>query len=484
MRSLRLISLAGLLLLPACSDDTDKPRPDFKIPPGTDGVVSGENVVPAEATIMDINKKVIKEGAKVTLKEVIVVAVDGYGEYTGDVYVQDPSGAAYGGLKLFAPQRNDGGGAVSDLKPGDHVSVTGTVMYFSPKSSPFPDDKKVIEIAKGGLIAKLSGGAPPPPKELTATEARTEATAVQWLHMLIKVKNEAVTECYNSTYSEFGIGKGLDVDDELFLVQPPPKFGDCVTGTGILGYFYSYKLWPRSQEDFTAGTGCPVVANATIKEIQDESSAKHPAPESPVIVSGEAVVTAVDTIATASGTSTTKYYNGFWIGDPAGGAYSGIYVYYKWHDGTAATNKPVVGNKVEVAGTYQEYQPDSKNPTKLSEISYPCVTDKGPGTLPQPAVVNPADIATNGSKVKEYEGVLVKVENVTVGAEIKTTGTTPRTVGFSLQGSNLYVENEIFDFLKNNPVVVGQTYKSITGVLHYAFGNYMLLPRSDADLVK
>ncbi len=468
------LTLAFALLGPACSDDTKTPVADFRqnhneLGGNTEGPVGGD------ATIYDINQKKIAEGASVTLRDVVVTAVDGYGKYTGDVYVQEVKGGAYSGLKLFAPQRTDGGN-VTDLKIGDHVKVTGTVKYFTPASSPFPDGKKVIELDKGCQISRLQGGAPPAAAEPGATDFAKEETALPWTFVLVKVSNQAVTRPLDS-YNEFDLANGLPVAEEMYLHTP--KFGDCVTVTGIAGYFYGYKLWPRSADDIATGTGCPAVKTVTIKDIQDEKSANHPAVDSTVAIEN-VVVTAVDSTLSTASSGKDPQFVGFWVQDPAGGVRSGIYVYYYWYENTKL--KPVVGNKVDVYGQYQEYK--AKDATRsISEIGKVFFVDKGAGTMPAAEVVNAADIATGGAKADDYEGVLVKVENAEVAELVKTTGTTPKTVGIKLKTSNLNVENELFDFVATPPAV-GDKYTSITGPLHYSFGNFKILPRTAADVVK
>lgn len=468
-RHLGLLLTAALTLAFLSGCRSDDPQTDTGVK--KDGVAPGsEGGTPGETSIFDINLGKVPEGTNVILRDVVVTAVDGYGKYTGDVYVQDPKGGASSGLKLYRPQRLDAG-QISDLKPGDHVKVEGKVKFFTPSGGfndkEHPNKKYIVELDTGCQITRLSDGAEPKPAELTFDQATKDPDAVTWEHVLVTVKNVGVSRPLDPAYGEYEVGGGLGIDDELFPVSAP-QVGDCQSLTGVIIYFYGYKLLPRQSADVGTGTGCPVVPTVTIKDIQDEASAKHPASGTTVKTSG--VITAIDTTLS---TESKPRYIGFHIQDGTG-PYSGIYVYYYWDDTTAT--KPKVGDNVEVIAKYEEYN-------KLSELSGAIWTVKGAGTVPAPEVLNAQDIATNGGKAEEYEGVLVKVENVEVESITQTTGTNPRKVGIKLKGSGLIVENEYFDFMTPEPAV-GTKYTSITGPLHYSFSNFKILPRSAADLAK
>ena len=481
MRSFRLtlVTLTGLLLLPGCSDDTNKKRDyDLKLAPPTEaggekGPTSGDN-------IYDVNQGKVGDGATVNLKDMVVTAVGG--AKAANVYAQDPKGGKYSGLNLYKPTRSDG--AVTDLKPGDHITVAGKVQQFSlaaPKD--FPNGKKLVEVVNA-TISKLKSDTAPAPTVISLADATTEDSSTihtnPWQHVLVSVQNIPVG-CYSTQYSELDLGGNVSAANELFSFTVP-TFGDCKTFTGILGYFYNYYIWPRSDADITAGTGCTPVSTVTIKA--GIHGATPPAANSSVKVSG--VVTAVDTIATASTAGATPKYIGFWIEEAAGGTKSGIYVYYTWTDATPPDGKPKIGDNVDVWGQYSEYKSSTATTSNtLSEIGNACYKSNGAGTVPDVAIVaDPATIATNGSAVKDYESVLVQVPNVKVGDPVTTTGTTPKTIGFKLDPSGLIIDNLIFDFLGSTPPAKGDIYKSITGVLYYSGDQYRLLPRSATDLQK
>ncbi len=213
---------------------------------------------------------------------------------------------------------------------------------------------------------------------------------------------------------------------------------------------------PCPNEPNPGTEACPGV-ESTIFAIQDETDPDHPAVGTRVRV--ECVVTAVGP-------------NGVWCQDALGGEFSGIYIF----SGSAATypnaTAVALGDEIRVDGDYEEY-------FGLSELTAPAFTLLGVGVVPAPELLDPADIATGGTLAEAYEGVLVRVESVTV------TDSNP-------DAPNDYDETEVTGGLRiddacwpdlDNLFTVGQSFSSITGVLHYSFGNFKLLPRFAADLV-
>jgi len=462
MRTMLLVSLVVSTALLACrGDDDNPPRPDVDGGVVGDGPISnnegGGNAT--ETTIKNIKTEVVGDGALVLLKDVVVSAVDNFGQYTDDVYVQDNEASAENeGIKLFINTRTDGG-QISDLKPGDHVKVEGTVTHWTgPTSSPFNNNKYVIEI-KNTQITKLGPGNAPTPAELTAAQLSTEPDAAKWEGSLVKVKDVKVKSLPDTKYGDFDVSGGLGVDDELYAHVP--KVGDCLTITGVSAFFYQYYIDPRNAADVETSTGCAPAKAVTIKDIQDETSPNHPTKGEEVKVTG--VITGVDANPSASG-----YYNGFFIQDGTG-PFTGIYVYHSW-DSNAA-QKPKQGDEIELTATYDEYY-------DLSELKNASWTVLGTKALPAPSIVNAADVATGGSQAEQFEGVLVQVSGFKVDEILKDKN--GKEVAVKDNTSKLLLDYELFNFF---PQTVGTTYTTVTGPLTYSFSESRILPRSAADLV-
>lgn len=118
---------------------------------------------------------------------------------------------------------------------------------------------------------------------------------------------------------------------------------------------------------------------------------------------------------------------------------------------------------------------DAQEAFCLTEIDVLTAEKTGDGAaLPAPVVVTPADIASfGGPKAEELEAVYVKVENVAVTDINGQYGT------FALD-DKLTVDDTFRPGLYPK---VGCALKSVSGVLHFSFGEYKLLPLSGSDIV-
>jgi predicted extracellular nuclease len=428
---------------------------------GSDGGVTTETTIPK------IKDGTLAEMTKVLLKDVIITAVDDSGAYTGNVYVQEAAGGKGSGIVVYKPTRTDSGGTIADLKPGDHVKVTGEVKHYAPSSgwnvTSFPSKTVVRELIKAS-ITYISSGSAPTPMVVTLADLTTDPKADSYEHVLVTVKSAKVTALPN-TYGEFTLDGKLGVDDELYVHTP--KANDCIDVTGVVDFFYGYKVYVRAAGDIQTATGCAVPPTVKINDIQDKTSTKHPSIGTQVTVTG--IITAVD--ASKDGGSN---YSGFFIQDQAGGSYSGIYVYHQFTD--ASTVKPVLGELVELTGTYDEYQ-------TVSELKNATWTKKSSATLPTPIKVAAKDVSNTGTKGEEYEGVLIEVGAMTVSSVAQDSK--GKNVSFVDATSGLHVDHMLYDdFLNPTPPTVGTKYTKIVGPLHYSFSAFRIAPRAAADLVK
>jgi len=266
----------------------------------------------------------------------------------------------------------------------------------------------------------------------------------------------------DAQYGDFTVTGGLAVDDDLY--PHSPKVGDCLTVTGVSVFLYEYRLNPRGATDVATATNCQAAKVVTIKDIQDTTSANHAVKGDEVKVTG--IITAVDS--SLSTGATPKYY-GFMLQDGTG-AYSGIYIFHAWDN--SAAQKPAVGEEIELTGTVDEYY----DLTELKNVSW---TVKGTKPVPVPELVAAADVETKGSKAEQYEGVLLKVENLEVGEIVKDSK--GKDLGFKDKTSGLVIDYNFYNFPMPQ---VGDKYTSITGPLDYTFSNFKIYPRDAADMVK
>jgi len=143
-------------------------------------------------------------------------------------------------------------------------------------------------------------------------------------------------------------------------------------------------------------------------------------------------------------------------------AWNGVMVY------TSTYNKYAVGDKVEIVGSVKEYY-------GLTEIVDVVSVDKvGTGNVTA-EVVTTADIAADSASSEPYEGVLVRINDVTV-TEILTYGDFAVT-----DAADFIVQIGGSDAYDYTPVV-GDKIEFITGNLTYSYNKYEVLLRSNADM--
>ncbi len=200
---------------------------------------------------------------------------------------------------------------------------------------------------------------------------------------------------------------------------------------------------PMDQSDDTFSIIEPIpVTPYTIYEIQ--YSTTGPSPHEGELVETTGVVTAI-----------FEFY--FFIQDGTG-AWNGIAIY------------PIqiveIGDEITISGSVLEYN----DKTEITDILN--MTNLGTADVPAPVIITTSALANSES----YEGVLVKVEDVTVtnddlgnGEWEIDDGSGPCRVDDL--GTYTYVP-ALDDFIY-----------SITGVVDYSYGNFKLEPRDDDDLV-
>ena len=244
-----------------------------------------------------------------------------------------------------------------------------------------------------------------------------------------------------------GDGYDNDADDCPYNHDPDQADGD---GDG-----HGDACDPCPEDSNPGDAGCPM----SLRQLADESDPDHPAEDSNVTVSG-VVVTALTS-------------SGFFVQDPGESEFGGCYVYLDDSPSVA------LGAEVTVSGSYMEYY-------GLCEIAYATVETTGNVDLPAPIIVSACDISTSGTDGEQYEGMLMRVENVTV------TSSNP-------DGSSDYGELEVESCLRVDDAIfaglaepdetgwsyrdMGNEYTSITGPLTYGYSNFKLLPRSEEDVV-
>lgn len=165
-----------------------------------------------------------------------------------------------------------------------------------------------------------------------------------------------------------------------------------------------------------------------------------------------------------SGSGANNY--GFFISDPTGGAFGGLFVYNQ-------TYSPAIGDMVELTGTVTEYY----DFTEITSVSAYQVLSQG-NSLPAPSLIATNDLSSAATG-EQWESVLVKVQNVSVSSA-------PNTYQeFSVNdgSGNCQVDNQFFSLGHTwQNIAQGTTFTQLTGIVDYAFSAFGLQPRSPADM--
>ncbi len=172
--------------------------------------------------------------------------------------------------------------------------------------------------------------------------------------------------------------------------------------------------------------------------------------EGPSPHEGERIIT--------SGVVTAIFYNSYYIQDGVG-AWTGVCVY--------DTNEDIsLGNKIQFKAIVQEYN----GKTELTDIEDLQILGQYP--IPEATLLTTAELSTS----EAYEGVLVRLENVTVTNdslgygewEIQDNSGTPCRVD-DLGGYDYEPQNDDHIY-------------GIEGIVDFSYGNYKLEPRTDTDI--
>ena len=159
-------------------------------------------------------------------------------------------------------------------------------------------------------------------------------------------------------------------------------------------------------------------------------------------------------------------YPNFFIQDPFKDEWGGMFIYIN-----KGYQAPLVGDQVKLKGDISEYY----GLTEMKNISSTEVLSSGISIEP---VTITASSLFGGCQIwaEKYEGMLVRLVNVTVAW--KSSGN--NQWGVSDWTGTAIIDDYMFDGDWPNPEK-GIHFISITGVVHYSYGEYKLMPRNNAD---
>lgn len=411
---------------------------------------------PDDTSIYDIQNPDgrVAEGTTLQIKGVVVTAVDRYGMRTGNFWIEEPAGGPYSGVLVFGADPN----VVDGLQPGDVVDVSGaSKTEFSLDTD--TTGRKTTELEPGDsgsiLVTKVSSGTPLEPDmvdelaiaRMDDSGARPTARDNEfekWEGVLIKIENVtqmsdvAPIGSTDPTFEGFGLNGGMETDTSL-AAFPAGVDGDiCIASiTGIGDYFFNWKILPRETSELVlGGTGCPAPEEGPTMcgDGEDNDSDgfadcadfscqdTDPACVTTTSVSAVQMGTVSGTVEIDNVFVTAVSFNrsNLYVQDALQAApYNGVFVF---RGGSSVPDLPpeiVPGATVNITGTVQEFMPTGTT-TTVTEITNPTVTFvAAPTGVPVPVAT---DIATlnDATAGEPYEGVYVKVSNVSVSDVVAT----------------------------------------------------------------
>lgn len=402
-----------------------------------------------EHTVFQVQSDDMPPGTPVTLRGVVVTAIDNYGPRKGNFYVAEPEGGAFSGVLVYGAALDQ----VAQLAVGDLVDITGAEK---DEFSLAEDDATVTELGPlaGGemTVTKVGPGTVPAPQVLDALAIGQMATAAReaeyekWEGVLVRVDNISVTSEIrpvsssnpDPTFVAFRITGVLEIDSSLAEIpydetaEPWLRGGDCLMSvTGMGDYFFNYKVLPRATGDIVmGGSGCPAPeAPGTCTDGIDNDAngftdcADRGCGTEPTCTTDTTVVM-IQTGATTGGVRLNDVVvtgfktfpttaQGFYVADAAQAApNNGVFVF----TGSTAPQM-MIGAQVDVTGTVTEFdfQPPGDTITQITNATITPIV--GAPMTPVPLAGVPVSTLNQiGAAGEPYESVLVSLSNMKVTA--------------------------------------------------------------------
>ncbi|MBI4815445.1 MAG: hypothetical protein HY791_04275 [Deltaproteobacteria bacterium] len=456
----------------------------------------------------------------VTLSGVVVttptaaVSANLAGFYVFDPSVSEALSGRYSGIAVVYNPASLAGAVPS---VGAVVNIEGTYAEFPMEAAVKQKQVSAIRVeATGQTVA---------PVAIEIDSADRIATggpdSAAYEGSFVVVREVSVTETTvkigsNEIFGAFKIDSSLIIDDEFYAYRRPQVGEQFSSIAGILQIGTSpfdsgeYLLTPRAAGDVVPKNQAAVVSS--LKDIQDPASPGRPAemctnPTGSQVVGKCAQAKLTRVLVTASAGYVSSNLRSVYVQDPSvtDGRYSAIKVVYNKNQVTP----PAVGEYVDVEGEVINYRDGM-------QIQYPTITRNGADTMtPTPITVTPADIARRSAiETQPYEGVLVKIENVSVETPCTTDDSDRDHGNWIVTGDVMIGTSWDYDYngdIRPNEIVcideqgdptglcgctaptpprpndqrhAGDRFSSITGVLDYSFGDFQLNPRGNDDLVR
>lgn len=185
----------------------------------------------------------------------------GTGASSGAIYLQEFSDTPgpYQAIQAFKPTFSP---PTFRASVGDVVDAVGQYEDFAPAVvPPFPVGQTIPELSAKLTLRFDAPYIPIKPVEIPLSDLTAYNTGRQWISMLVTVKNVVVHTAISTNKGRSAIALEVDgaqtaslpaISNELFDLaaeQLPLAPGSVVTVTGIVTWFGSFKIAPRSKDD-------------------------------------------------------------------------------------------------------------------------------------------------------------------------------------------------------------------------------------------
>ena len=488
----RLVLVAGLFspLALGCRGESSRDRGPGGGTGDGDGDGSGGAIV---ATVYEVQSPEMPVDTAVTLREVVVTAVDNFGDRRGGIYVMEPEGGPRSGVFVYLRES-------TGLQPGDVIDLENAVKTEFALST-----KEDCDRASDCTLTELSGAsAESPIAVIKVGEQRVPAPAIiditalndveaeKWEGVLVALNNVRVfnkprcvgSSCSDPTLTESRVTGPFFVQSSLApLAADGTELAkdDCLTQVvGVMDYFFDYKVQMVSAERGDALTGgcllpeVPVGEDLTVCSdgFDNDLNGFADCEDNTCRELATALCTTATTVVDVqndlieAGTLvrledvvvTARAFNGksAWVQDPRldAGARNGLLVFSNEVLPTEVAIGATVtlnGELVEFAGTSGDAENESV--TELKNVQFESVTAGDPTTTRITAV------PVGELAAEDWEGVLVTVENVRI--------TSVDTHEFTVSDGTgeILVDDVIARF--DGEKVVDRCLRQITGILDF-----------------
>jgi hypothetical protein len=471
---------------------------------GGDDDVTPDSSVSDDVAIQDIQSEGMPADTPVTVRGVVVTAVDNYGGRTGAVYVEEPGGGEYSGVVVNSLPSQSAGilvGDLIDIEGGfkDEFACTGDICGGTVDTT----GRTITQITGSTLVlTKVGDGTVPAPQLLDPRDLAADDTeAEKWEGVLIQFNDVGVNSPPSGVSStdpllmEMKVTGPFAVSSSLTELDFARDF--CFTSiVGIGDYFFSYKILPRSADDLVGGGGaCPAqeAGDTDCGDLSDndadgfmdcadfscQDSVAACTADTDILSIRDGTITVNSTVALSDVYVVGVAYNkkNLWVSDhPDAELDEGIYVFRGFGSVSDLPAEVVVGARVNVAATVSAYH----GLLELSADPDTGVSFSQAGADPNPITGASLGTIADATTGEPYEGSLVTITDVSVsalGANHQFTVTDGT--------DSIVVDDEIYRHTAADP----QCFTSITGIVH-ADTNLaddpaprILLPRSADDVV-